>query len=71
MAGTFPKFYAVGLDDVVVRIDSDGREVRGTVMLTGFPYPPAKVFIEGSEISESEAVRLVNEARVGARGRLV
>ena len=63
-----PKFYAVGPDDVVVRIDSDGREVRGTVMLTGFPYPPAKVFIEGSEISESEAMRLVNEARVAKKG---
>ena len=39
MADSFPKFYAVGPDDVVVRIDSDGREVRATVVLTGFPYP--------------------------------
>ena len=63
MSDSFPKFYAVSSDDVVVRIDSDGKEVRGTVMLTGFPYPPAKVLIEGSEISEPEALRLVNEAR--------
>ena len=54
MSDSFPKFYAVSSDDVVVRIDSDGKEVRGTVMLTGFPYPPAKVL---------EALRLVNEAR--------
>ena len=65
MADSFPKFYAVGPDDVVVRIDSDGKEVRGTVMLTGFPYPPAQAIIEGDEISESEAMRLVNEARAG------
>jgi hypothetical protein len=65
MAGSFPKFYAVGPDDVAVRIDSDGKEVRATGMLTGFPRPPVKVLIEGSEISESEAMRLVNEARAG------
>jgi hypothetical protein len=65
MDDSFPKFYAVGPDDVVVRIDSDGKEVRGTVMLTGVPYPPVKALIEGGEISESEAMRLVNEARAG------
>ena len=65
MDDLFPKFYAVGPDDVVVRIDSDGKEVRGTVMLTGLPYPPAQAFIEGGEISEFEAMRLVNEARAG------
>jgi len=65
MADSFPKFYAVGPDDVVVRIDSDGKEVRGTVMLTGLPYPPVKALIERTEVSESEAMRLVNEARAG------
>ena len=65
MDDSFPKFYAVGPDAVVVRIDSDGKEVRGTVVLTGVPYPPAQAIIEGSEISESEAMRLVNEARAG------
>jgi hypothetical protein len=65
MPGSFPKFYAVGPDAVAVRIDSDGEEVWGTGMLSGFPYPPVKVLVEGSEISESEAMRLVNEARAG------
>lgn len=65
MDDSFPKFYAVGAHDVVVRIDSDGKEVRGTVMLTGVPYPPVKALIEGGEISEAEAMRLVNEAGAG------
>ena len=63
MGDSFPKFYAVGPDDVVVRIDSDGKEVRATVMLTSVPYPPVMALIEGDEISESEAMRLLNEAR--------
>jgi hypothetical protein len=63
MTKSFPRFYAVGPDAFVVRIDSDGKEVRGTVMLTGSPYPPAQAVIEGSEISESEAKRLVSKAQ--------
>ena len=43
-------------------------------MLTDVPYPPVQALIEGDEISESEAMRLVNEARAGklcsARGCL-
>ena len=57
--------FPIGPDAVVVRIDSDGKEVRGTVVLTGFPYPPAQAIIEGDEISECEAMCLVNEARAG------
>ena len=63
MADSFPNFCAVGPDDMVVRIDSDGKEVRGTVVLTGFPYPPAQAVIEASEISESDAKRLTNKAQ--------
>ena len=47
-----------------MRIDSDGRQVRGTVMLTGSQYQPDQAIIESSEISEFEAKRLVNEAQV-------
>ena len=62
--GNFPRFFTVGSDDVVVKISLDpaSGEVFGTVVRTGFPYPPAKVFLDGSEISESEATRLVKEA---------
>ena len=47
------------------RIDSDGKEVRATAVLTGSPYPPVMALIEGSEISESEALRLMDEVRAG------
>ena len=66
MADSFPNFCAVGPDYMVVRvvrIDSDGKEVRGTVVLTGFPYPPAQAVIEASEISESDAKRLTNKLK--------
>lgn len=49
-------FYMV--DDVLVKLVSDGKAVSGSVVETGRPFPPAKAIVEGHEVSAAEADRL-------------
>jgi len=43
------------VDDTLVRLESDGKEVKGYVVRTGAPYPIGKAIIEGIELSQEEA----------------
>lgn len=54
----FPKYYEI--DDVIVRVDENAKDntVSGRVLLTGAPYSPAKVVVEGKQISKAEAHRM-------------
>lgn len=52
----FKVFFDV--DDTIVKVQSDGNEVWGEVLVTGAPYAPLKASVEGNEISVQEAVRL-------------
>ena len=58
------RFYEV--DDVVVKLVSDGKTVSGFVVPHDTPFPPAKAVVEGHEITRDEAKRLIAAARAGS-----
>lgn len=45
------------VDDTIVKVIDDGKDVRGFVFKTNSPYPPAKALVDGIEISEQEAIK--------------
>jgi len=47
------------VDDVVVKIISDGKWSSGFVAVTGAPYPPVKALVNGREISRQKATKLL------------
>ena len=45
------------VDDKLVVLESDGKEVKGFVVATGVPFPIGKAIVEGTELSPEEAKR--------------
>jgi len=53
----YPRYFKVS--DDVVRLEQQGENIKGFVMSSETPYPPAKAIVDGYEITKEEAEKLV------------
>jgi len=52
---TEPSVRYFDVDDVVIKVVSNGKVVSGFVVRTNAPYPPAKALSDGRVITKKEA----------------